>query len=101
MDRQLSEPALLRARLPGRRPMARAGLQRFLDRVPSAPAPRRHPAGPIEAPAELQVTTQRVMATQAGFGALLNELSRAKSAIAERVVTASPDVTVSTNLGAW
>src|SRR5262245_9369286 len=28
-------------------------------------------------------------------------LRRGKSAIAERVVTASPDVTVSTNLGAW
>jgi pyruvate dehydrogenase E1 component len=41
------------------------------------------------------------MSTQAGFGALLNELGRANSAIAERVVTASPDVTVSTNLGAW
>src|SRR5215813_520338 len=41
------------------------------------------------------------MSTQAGFGALLNELGRANSAIAARVVTASPDVTVSTNLGPW
>jgi pyruvate dehydrogenase E1 component len=41
------------------------------------------------------------MSTQAGFGALLNELGREKGAIAERVVTASPDVTVSTNLGPW
>ena len=36
-----------------------------------------------------------------GFGALLNELGRDKSAIAERIVTTSPDVTVSTNLGPW
>jgi pyruvate dehydrogenase E1 component len=49
----------------------------------------------------LPVTIQPVMSTQAGFGALLNELGREKGAIAERVVTASPDVTVSTNLGPW
>jgi pyruvate dehydrogenase E1 component len=47
------------------------------------------------------VTIQPVMSTQTGFGALLNELGRGKSAIAERIVTASPDVTVSTNLGPW
>src|SRR5262249_56685436 len=47
------------------------------------------------------VTSRRVMPPQAGSGALLNELGRGKSASAERVVTASPDVTVSTNLGAW
>jgi pyruvate dehydrogenase E1 component len=81
--------------------IAPAELQRFLDRVPFAAGPRRHPAARIEVPADLPVTIQPVMSTQAGFGALLNELSRAKSAIAERVVTASPDVTVSTNLGAW
>ncbi|HLJ18873.1 MAG TPA: transketolase, partial [Stellaceae bacterium] len=36
-----------------------------------------------------------------GFGLLLNELARGDSKLAERIVTASPDVTVSTNLGAW
>ena len=41
------------------------------------------------------------MATQTGFGALLNELARGKSALAARIVTTSPDVTVSTNLGGW
>jgi len=81
--------------------IAPAELQRFLERVPFAAGPRRHPAARIEVPADLPVTIQPVMSTQAGFGALLNELGRTKSAIAERVVTASPDVTVSTNLGAW
>ena len=47
------------------------------------------------------MTIQPVMSTQAGFGALLNELGRARPAIAERIVTTSPDVTVSTNLGPW
>src|SRR5262249_35185414 len=78
-----------------------AELERFLERVPFGAGARRHEAARIEVPADLPVTIQPVMSTQAGFGALLNELGRANSAIAERVVTASPDVTVSTNLGAW
>ena len=41
------------------------------------------------------------MSTQAGFGALLNELGREQSELADRIVTTSPDVTVSTNLGPW
>ncbi len=39
--------------------------------------------------------------TQTGFGAILNELGRADSEFVRRIVTTSPDVTVSTNLGAW
>jgi pyruvate dehydrogenase E1 component len=81
--------------------IAPAELQRFLDRVPFAARSRRHPAAHIEVPADLPVTVQPVMSTQTGFGALLNELGRGKTAIAERIVTASPDVTVSTNLGPW
>jgi pyruvate dehydrogenase E1 component len=76
-------------------------LQRFLERVPFAVGSRRHQAARIEVPADLAVTIQPVMSTQTGFGALLNELGRGKTAIAERIVTTSPDVTVSTNLGAW
>jgi pyruvate dehydrogenase E1 component len=41
------------------------------------------------------------MSTQLGFGALLNELARGTSALAARIVTTSPDVTVSTSLGPW
>jgi pyruvate dehydrogenase E1 component len=39
--------------------------------------------------------------TQAAFGKILLDLSRAGGALAGRIVTTSPDVTVSTNLGAW
>ena len=63
--------------------------------------PRRHRAPHIAVPADLPVTLAPVMSTQQGFGALLNELGREQSELAERIVTASPDVTVSTNLGAW
>jgi pyruvate dehydrogenase E1 component len=41
------------------------------------------------------------MSTQEGFGRLLRDLAREHPALADHVVTASPDVTVSTNLGPW
>lgn len=77
-------------------------LQSFLDAVPFASgAPRRLEAPKIEVPATLPVTIANTMSTQAGFGALLNELARETTPLASRIVTASPDVTVSTNLGGW
>jgi len=81
--------------------IAPAKLQAFLDDVPFTAAGRRHRAKRIAVPAELTVTIQPEMSTQAGFGALLNEIGRETSEIADRIVTTSPDVTVSTNLGAW
>jgi pyruvate dehydrogenase E1 component len=39
--------------------------------------------------------------TQAAFGKMLFDLARSAEPIADRIVTTSPDVTVSTNLGAW
>ncbi len=77
-------------------------LQAFLDRVPFAAAtPRRlHPAS-LAVPEALPVVIQPTMSTQAGFGALLNEIARDKTPFAAHIVTTSPDVTVSTNLGAW
>ena len=77
-------------------------LQAFLDRVPFATKePRRHEAPHVEVPAELAITIQPTMSTQFGFGALLNELGRGDSDFVKRIVTTSPDVTVSTNLGPW
>src|SRR6476660_8633745 len=77
-------------------------LQTFLDRVPFATKePRRYQAPRVEVPAELAVSIQPTMSTQFGFGALLNELGRGDSDFVKRIVTTSPDVTVSTNLGPW
>jgi len=39
--------------------------------------------------------------TQEVFGRLLNEIGKEKSKLSDRIVTFSPDVTVSTNLGGW
>lgn len=41
------------------------------------------------------------VSTQMGFGQILNELARSDEALADRIVTTAPDVTVSTNLGPW
>ncbi|HEX5508378.1 MAG TPA: transketolase [Pseudolabrys sp.] len=77
-------------------------LQQFLDNVPFASAGTRRLKAPvIETPVELPLTFQRVTSTQSGFGTLLNEVGRGDSEFARRIVTTSPDVTVSTNLGPW
>src|SRR5271165_4955752 len=81
--------------------VAPAQLQEFLDRVPFAARNPRQEAPRIAAPAQLATAPQAMTSTQAGFGALLNELGREQSEIAARIVTTSPDVTVSTNLGPW
>jgi pyruvate dehydrogenase E1 component len=77
-------------------------LQNFLDKVPFAAAGSRRLTAPrFAAPEQLAVTIQPEMSTQTGFGALLNELAREKTDLVSRIVTTSPDVTVSTNLGGW
>jgi pyruvate dehydrogenase E1 component len=76
-------------------------LQNCLDTVPFA---QRKPAAKpprIEIPADITVPAQAVTSTQTGFGALMNEIGKSKEPYASRIVTTSPDVTVSTNLGAW
>jgi pyruvate dehydrogenase E1 component len=55
----------------------------------------------VEVPDRLSFAPQPVTSTQAGFGNLMHELAREKHELAQRVVTCAPDVTVSTNLGAW
>ncbi|MGB7009155.1 MAG: transketolase, partial [Pseudolabrys sp.] len=77
-------------------------LQSFLDRVPfSSGGARRLGAPALDVPDSLPVTIQPVMSTQTGFGAILNEIGREDSSFARHIVTTSPDVTVSTNLGPW
>jgi pyruvate dehydrogenase E1 component len=76
-------------------------LQGFLDKVPFAQRKPQVRAKQIEVPAEIVAPIQPVMSTQAGFGNLMNEIGKAKSEFAARIVTTSPDVTVSTNLGGW
>lgn len=54
----------------------------------------------IEAPGPHFLTDVK-LSTQAGFGKLMNHYASIDSPISDRIMTTSPDVTVSTNLGAW
>ncbi len=51
--------------------------------------------------AKISAPAGEEQATQAAFGRIMLDLSRAGGELADRIVTTSPDVTVSTNLGAW
>ncbi len=79
-----------------------ATLEAFLKQVPFVQQGRRRLDAPtIDVPDTLQFKPAADMSTQQGFGLILNELARSETELASRIVTASPDVTVSTNLGAW
>ncbi len=76
-------------------------LQEFLDKVPFARRPQQQRAETFEIPQDFPNPRQAANSTQAGFGSILNEIGKAKDEYASRIVTTSPDVTVSTNLGGW
>ena len=56
---------------------------------------------PLTVPEDLGRTPTGVMTTQAALGRALLDLTRAAPAAARRVVTVSPDVSLSTNLAGW
>ena len=55
----------------------------------------------ITIPDKLPLSFRSSTSTQASFGNILHELSRGNTDLASRIVTTSPDVSVSTNLGPW
>ena len=80
----------------------RESLDAFLDEVPfAAGAARRRRAPRIQVPESFPVPAGSTLSTQQAFGQILNEVSQGGGDLADRIVTTSPDVTVSTNLGAW
>jgi pyruvate dehydrogenase E1 component len=62
---------------------------------------RRLRARRIEVPRLPLPAIRGTMSTQEGFGKILDAVARGETELADRIVTASPDVTVSTNLGPW
>ncbi|MGY0575240.1 transketolase [Bradyrhizobium sp. RDM12] len=78
-----------------------AELDAFLAGVPFNKDGRRLTGPVIEVPQQLAFKPAPQMSTQQGFGLVLNEIARGDSELAQRIVTTSPDVTVSTNLGPW
>ena len=82
--------------------VSQAEIERFLGEVPFIrKGTRRYAAPQVPVPEKLAFPANAAMSTQQGFGLVLNELARSDSPLASRVVTTAPDVTVSTNLGAW
>ncbi|MDP3856109.1 transketolase [Phenylobacterium sp.] len=79
-------------------------LRAFVEASPFAQASDRRPVAPvipIPGRAEFPVPDGREQSTQAAFGRILLDLSKMDHPIAARLVTTSPDVTVSTNLGGF
>ncbi|MFT7575819.1 MAG: pyruvate dehydrogenase E1 component [Alphaproteobacteria bacterium] len=74
----------------------------YLTKVPFNARGRRRLTSPkVEVPADVSIEATGKVATQTGFGKVLDKLARDGGPLADRIVTTSPDVTVSTNLGGW
>ena len=84
---------------------AQTDLRAFVDSSPWVSGRRERTtnpqAAPVPIPARLPTPEGEVQATQAAFGRILLDLAKSGAPLADRIVTTSPDVTVSTNLGAW
>ena len=82
--------------------MAPERLSAFLAAAPLAGSGRRwHDAPRVAVPPSLPTPRGATLSTQEAFGRLLGDIAAAGGPLAERIVTTSPDVTVSTNLGPW
>jgi len=79
---------------------ARPGVESLIERSRILREKRARAFGGVTIPA-LPAPAGDEQSTQAAFGRILLDLSKAGGDLADRIVTTSPDVTVSTNLGAW
>lgn len=84
-------------------PEAPAAYEALLAAVPFVQGPRPGGEAPVIAvhPRETFPRPTGDQSTQVGFGKILNELARLGGPLADALVTTSPDVTVSTNLGGF
>ncbi|GAM97110.1 pyruvate dehydrogenase E1 component [alpha proteobacterium U9-1i] len=92
------------APMAGLSPSDAEALSAFIAATPFAqPHQRRFSAPTIAVPSveSFPVPKAEEISTQAAFGRILVDLVKADPAFAKRIVTTSPDVTVSTNLGGF
>ncbi len=78
-----------------------SALAAFVEASPIAQKPPEPMAAAVPVPDHLPVPEGGEQSTQAAFGRILFELAKSGHPLADRIVTTSPDVTVSTNLGAF
>ena len=82
--------------------LPREEVEAFLKKVPFSQRGRRRLSAPRIPVPELPIPESKgPTSTQAGFGRILDDIARQGGPLADRIVTTSPDVTVSTNLGPW
>jgi pyruvate dehydrogenase E1 component len=79
---------------------ARPGVEAVLERTRIAREKHARSFGTVSVQA-IPTPAGEEQSTQAAFGRILLDLAKAGGDLADRIVTTSPDVTVSTNLGAW
>ena len=78
----------------------RPGVEALLERSRIAREKRTRSFGKLSIPA-IPAPQGDEQSTQAAFGRILLDLAKSGHPLADRIVTTSPDVTVSTNLGAF
>ena len=78
-----------------------ASLDAFVKTSPIARKAAEHNAPAVPVPARLPVPEGAVQSTQAAFGRVLFDLAKSAEPLADRLVTTAPDVTQTTNLGAF
>ena len=82
-------------------PLGADELADFLARVPFNSAESRRLTSPAVPAIGPQFVGAAPTSTQTAFGKILDAIAKTDSELARRIVTTSPDVTVSTNLGTW
>ena len=80
---------------------AAAALQAFVGVSPLSRRSAEPRADVVPVPERLPTPEGAEQSTQAAFGRILLDLAKSGHPLADRIVTTSPDVTVSTNLGAF
>ncbi len=79
-----------------------AALQDYIAATPFVGRkPRIDRALDIRSALDFETPPAATASTQEGFGRILAEVARSDGPLKERIVTSSPDVTISTNLGGW
>ena len=80
---------------------AAAALKAFVEVSPLSRRSAEPRAEAVPVPERLPTPDGAEQSTQAAFGRILLDLAKSGHPLADRIVTTSPDVTVSTNLGAF
>lgn len=76
-------------------------LSNLIQQAPQTNRPESRTETPRISSPPIEPPKAKRQSTQEAFGKILFELAKSDDPLAERIVTTSPDVTVSTNLGGW